>query len=431
MFNRVGDLNYAAYRNSNYSENQNDREAGLENSFSGGYGAVLSQNLLQSYDKDLLTWLVRMHNALSRKKINLIEISDLIDTLKKLYVTQTDEYLNAILYPEAIKYAKVPSLFPIPTASFQTHFQYSLTTNATGQVAFTWNPWYMQDNGLTTAYSSFFVNNNSTLTGNASNNNFVSTDIGYTQMPTGIYSQYRVVAASCVVTYTGRMDIVSGIICQAVGLNQIANPLPSAAATIDATSQVFGNFNLIDELPFAKQSQAINGTRGIFFPIDNNMLEFAQIPTGAATPTLNNNYKTGFYFAFYGNGLPVASQCLRVDFFIDFEMSVAPSFNNYIPQAYPSQKYTGNHLENISKTLNLNNIITEKDAPQRFQMRDSSSPIAATAGFGDFLRNILGGINQVSGPVLAAMSLIPGIGEIAKGVGVGLQAANAISNALP
>lgn len=404
-----------------YNQQLENYNQNASSNFSSGYNAVLSQNLLQSYDKDLLTWLVRMHNALSRNQINLIEVSGLIDTLKTLYNTQTDEYINAILYPEAVKYAKIPSLFPVPTASFQTHFQCSLTTNATGQIAFTWNPWYMQDSGLSPACSTFYVNNNAALTGNGTSNFFVSTDIGYTQMPTGIYSQYRVVGASCVVTYTGRMDIVSGIICLGVGMNQLANP--AIATAVDTASAVFGNFNLIDELPFAKQSQSINGARGIYFPIDNNMLEFAQIPTGSITPSVNTHYKTGFYFAFYGNGLPVSSQCLRVDFFLDFEMSVAPSFNNYIPQAYPSQKYTGNHLETISKNLNKEKIITDKDAASRFQ----STGNANVAGFGDFLKNIIGGLANIGGPIAEVMSVIPGIGPIAKAVGVGLQAADQIA----
>lgn len=391
--------------------------------FNPGYNAVLSPNVLQNYDKDLLSWLVRMYNALSRDPISLLEVSDIVGTLRQLLQIQTDEYINAILYPEAIKYAKIPSLFPIPTASFQTHFQISLITNATGQIAFTWNPWYMQDAGLTTAFSTFFVNNNNTLNGSATNNNFASTDIGYTQMPTGIYSQYRVVGASCVVTYTGRMDIVSGIVSIGVGMSQIANPQPSAAATVDPTSAIFGNFNLVDELPFSKQTQAINGARAIYFPIDNNMQEFAQIPTGSGITTaaqmlVNTYYKTGFYIAFYGNGLPISSQCLRVDFFLDFEMTVAPTFNNYIPQAYPSQKYTGNHLETISKSISKANVTNDKVAADA--MIQANAPNVSPSGaqdFGSFLKAILGGVSQL-GPLGDVLGTIPGIGTVAKTLGM-------------
>lgn len=413
------------YDNTDSLFNYNTKYRTQDSSYniSPGYTAVMNPNVLQNYDKDLLSWLVRMYNALSREPINLLEVSDIVGTLKNLLQIQTDEYINAILYPEAIKYAKIPSLFPIPTASFQTHFQCSLITNATGQIAFTWNPWYMQDAGLTTAFSTFFVNNNNALNGSVSSNYFASTDIGYTQMPTGIYSQYRVVGASCVVTYTGRMDIVSGVICIGVGMNQIANPQPSAAATVDPASAIFGNFNLIDELPFSKQSQAINGARAIYFPIDNNMQEFAQIPTGSSITTAaqmlaNTYYKGGFYIAFYGNGLPISSQCLRVDFFLDFEMTVAPTFNNYIPQAYPSQKYTGNHLETISKSINRQNVVNDKVAADAIiQANAPATSITGAQDFGSFLKAILGGISQM-GPLGDVLSNIPGIGTIAKTLGL-------------
>lgn len=417
------------YDNTDSLFNYNTKYRTQDNSYniSPGYTAVMNPNVLQNYDKDLLSWLVRMYNALSREPINLLEISDIVGTLKNLLQIQTDEYINTILYPEAIKYAKIPSLFPIPTASFQTHFQCSLITNATGQIAFTWNPWYMQDAGLATSFSTFFVNNNNALNGSISSNNFFSTDIGYTQMPTGIYSQYRIVGASAVVTYTGRMDIVSGVICIGVGMNQIANPQPSGVvggtSTVDPASAIFGNFNLIDELPFSKQSQAINGARAIYFPIDNNMQEFAQIPTGSGITTgaqmlANTYYKGGFYIAFYGNGLPISSQCLRVDFFLDFEMTVAPTFNNYIPQAYPSQKYTGNHLETISKAINRQNVVNDKVAADALIQANAPPMIAAGAqDFGSFLKAILGGISQL-GPIGDVLANIPGIGTIAKTLGL-------------
>jgi hypothetical protein len=419
------------YDNTDSLFNYNTKYRTQDSSYniSPGYTAVMNPNVLQNYDKDLLSWLVRMYNALSKDPISLLEVSDIVGTLKNLLQIQTDEYINTILYPEAIKYSKIPSLFPIPTASFQTHFQCSLITNATGQIAFTWNPWYMQDAALSTSFSTFFVNNNNALNGSVSSNYFYSTDIGYTQMPTGIYSQYRIVGASAVVTYTGRMDIVSGVICIGVGMNQIANPQPSGAvggtSTVDPSSAIFGNFNLIDELPFSKQSQAINGARAIYFPIDNNMQEFAQIPTGsgittAAQMAANTYYKGGFYIAFYGNGLPISSQCLRVDFFIDFEMTVAPTFNNYIPQAYPSQKYTGNHLETISKSLTRQNVVNDKVAADA--ILQANAPTISPTGaqdFGSFLKAILGGISQL-GPVGDVLASIPGIGSIAKALGMAL-----------
>jgi len=330
-------------------------------------------------------------------------LNSVMECYNEMQKDYQEEYLNVLFNPERQANAKIPSLFPVPSSSFLSHQQVSITTNASGNVAFTWNPFFLQDAASGANQSTFFVNNNSTLTGSSSNDNFFSTDIGYNQLPGGLYSQYRVVGASVVVTYTGRMDIVSGVIGLGIGLNQYAAPNIVTTGK-DVSSQVFGNFNLIDDLYFAKRTQAVNGCRAIYFPLDSKFLQF----TPMATATAGSGSVNGFYFAFYGANLPASSPCLRVDFYIQYECTVRPEFNGYLTQS-PGQYSNKNWLEATSQIIHKNpNMVTQTTS----EVPDN---VAGVGGFMDFATKLLGGAKKIlNGPIGDMVQSIPGVGKIAE-----------------
>lgn len=359
--------------------------------------------VLQNADKRYLRFLYDMWSTLKQPRIDLKQLNSVMQCYNEMQKDYQEEYLNVLFNPERQANAKIPSLFPVPSSSFLSHQQVSITTNASGNISFTWNPFFLQDAASGANQSTFFVNNNSTLTGSSSNDNFFATDIGYNQLPGGLYSQYRVVGASIVVTYTGRMDIVSGVIGIGIGLNQYASPNIVTTGK-DSSSQVFGNFNLIDDLYFSKRTQAVNGCRAIYFPLDNRFLQFTQMATSVAgTGSVN-----GFYFAFYGANLPASSPCLRVDFYIQYECTVKPEFNGYLTQS-PGQYSNKNWLETTSQIIHRNpGMVTQTTS-------DVPDNVAGVGGFMDFATKLLGGAKKLlNGPVGDAIQSIPGVGKIAE-----------------
>ena len=304
------------------------------------YNSKSNFNQLPNNDnQNLMNWIVNMHNVLNRDRINLTDVGALVDSLKHLSDDARDDYLATLLYPESVSGKKIPTLFPIPTSTFQMHltcgggtFQ---KTNNSGNIAWTWNPAFLLEN-TGTNITPFFLNTDTSLNGNGASNFFLGQDIGYNSLPTGIYGSYRVVSASIVVSYIGRMDIVSGVIGMGIGLNNSGVATPAAINAVDAASGNFSNFLQIDNLYYSERTQAANGTRAIYFPIDDRYTNFNPVynSTAVGPPSvLANTFVSGFYFAGYAQGLPPATNCLRFDLYINFESIVTSNYNNFIPSS--------------------------------------------------------------------------------------------------
>jgi len=294
-------------------------------------------------DKRLMEWLVNLHSTMNKDRIDVREIDNLVKLLQHFTEDAKDSYVNSLLYPESALNAKLPTLFPIPSTAFQMHFTYlanpTYTAPNNGNFAWTWNPFFLQDAGAGAPLSTFFFDSSSALTGAiAGDAAFFAIPLGYNQIPAGIYGSFRVVSASIVVSYVGKMDSVSGVLGVGVGLNNQGIASPGVIAANDIPSNIFSNFAQVDNLYFHERTQAANGLRAIYFPIDDKYTYFLPLNTGASGPgsTLTNCYNTGFYFAGYAQGLPLNGGAVRFDFYVNYECLVQPQFNNFIPST-PSQ----------------------------------------------------------------------------------------------
>jgi len=308
------------------------------------YGAA--NNSVQRTDARILEWLINLHSTLNKDKIDLRELNNLVKVLEHYNEDAKDTYINSILYPETVLGAKVPTLFPIPTASFQMHLtNASQNVNSQGNLAWTWNPFWLTDASANGAVenTTFYVNNNTALNGTSSQAFFLPTSLLYNQIPAGVYGSYRVVSASIVVSYIGRLDAASGTLGIGVGVNNagVGVPQPVTSTTSDPGSLPFSIFSQVDNLFFKERGPAVNGVRAIYFPLDDTYVDFHPLYTASAGPgtTLLNCYNTGFYFAGYaqglipgaGSGSSSTNSVLRFDMYINFEALVQPGFNNYIP----------------------------------------------------------------------------------------------------
>ena len=312
--------------------------------------------------------------------LDLDKFKQAVDALSEFNKTQEYDYLHNLLLPERCKGVKIPSAIPVPSCAFQMHNSVTLTTNETGFVCAMFNPYFLATNTPSSIYvpsgsvpnpgggeasynqetliphyfTSLWVNNDPYLNGNSSNEEFMPMNIGQCIPP--VYDQYRLVSASLVVRYIGRLDNASGLICGAVIFDESLN-IGGQTSAEDGTSAgvlhnpslaKYGNFELARDSFYHQEYMSVEGLRMLYFPVDNSFEEYVKtFDTSLGNYSLNptygnvwNNatlsipqdyYKSGFNFFIYSINAPPSSACFKVDIYCNFECLPNASFLNYLP----------------------------------------------------------------------------------------------------
>ena len=266
--------------------------------------------MIDEYDANFLSYIARLYQSINGEKMDFEDIKNNIDALAKFNKKQEYNYLNNLLYPERCKGVKIPSPVPVPSCSFQLHNCVTLRTNSSGNLGIVFNPFFLASNARSSIknyqfnyeqqhdsaefqpefYSSFFVNNAEDLTGYSTNWNWYPVNIGQ-QIPP-VYNQYRLVSASLVVKYIGRMDIASGVIGGAIvfdeshqigvnGKEVVKNGSEVVVENTYSTSPTnldkYGNFDLAMDSFYHQENLCIEGMRELYFPIDNSYEEYVKL----------------------------------------------------------------------------------------------------------------------------------------------------------
>ena len=337
------------------------------------------KKIIDKYDKNFLSYIARLYEAINGEKLDFTTLKSTVDILARFNEKQEFNYLNNLLYPEKCIGVKIPSQVPVPSCSFQLHNSIALTTNSNGNLAIYFNPFFLASdnkdpqpckgpNGQIVEnvvsnpiwYSSFYICNNGNLTGRRSVD-FSPINIG--QCIPEVYSQYRLVSASIVVKYVGRLDIASGVIGGAIVFDntnecgsreEIVRTDPESG---DSESwfyspwprylSKYGNFDLAMDSFYWHENNCVDGIRLLYFPIDNSYEEYIKLlkpnltktvlPYGIAgqgipmVTTENDYLKNGFGFFIYTQNAPPDSTCFKVDVYCNFECLPDPKFLNYMP----------------------------------------------------------------------------------------------------
>ena len=256
-------------------------------------------------------------------------------------------------------------MIPVPSCSFQLHNCLTLSTNSSGNLGILFNPFFLYNNNIQskqfstnnetesvnlTYLSTLYVNNNDTLRGSASDVNWDPISIG--QMLPPVYDQYRLVSASVVVKYIGRLDIASGVIGGAIVFDELDGigggfVLQTQTGQVTGTSiptniSKYGNFDLAMDSFYHQENLCLEGIRELYFPIDNSFEEYVRMTDGAnitLEEVSNRIYfksdqdyiKNGFNWMIYVLGAPANSACFKLDVYLNFECLPSASFLNYIP----------------------------------------------------------------------------------------------------
>jgi hypothetical protein len=334
-------------------------------------------SMIDNYDKTMLDYIGRLYQAVNGEKLNFDNIKNAVDALSQFNQKQQFNYLNNLLHPEKCKGVKIPSPVPVPSCSFQLHNCVTLRTNVNGNLAIVFNPFFLSTNSFEekvlvteneTTYkydprwlSSFYVNNDVSLTGAEANDHFYPVNIG--QCIPSVYDQYRLVSASLVIKYIGRLDTVSGVIGGAVVFDESSEVsgnirIPvydingNQVDTLNSENSSpelakYGNFDLAMDSFYHQENLCLEGIRELYFPIDNSYEEYVKLfDTSLVTKTdfsyseLNKGVrlfstedylKSGFKYMIYVMGAPANSSCFKVDMYCNFECLPKAQFLNYLP----------------------------------------------------------------------------------------------------
>lgn len=347
---------------------------------------ITLNKVISNYDRKLLEYIVNMHNILRGDHIDVNAFANVVDAIEHMKKEQDHEYLVALTRPETSKGAKIPSQIPVPSSSFQLHNSIMLTTNASGHASVIFNPFYLGSSGTN---STLFVNNNAGLTGSASSSFFQATNIG--QVIPAVYNNYRVVSASIVIKYVGRLDIVQGVIGGSILFDNNISPADYSTSAINANLAKYGDFNLAMDAFYTQENLALNGLRELYFPLDNTFEQYQPLGTS----------KNGFGMLAYIYGGVPSSASYKVDVYVNFECLPDVTFLNYLPTSacYSSPERNKDAVQAVQQRP-----ITDESEGRGYAKKQGG-------GFWDSVKNTLGSLLPSVGSIAA--SFFPGLKTIA------------------
>lgn len=398
---------------------------------------------IDGYDKKMLDYIGRLYSVFQEPRIDLIKLDSTIQALANYNESNQYLYLDSLLHPERNRDSKIPSPIPVPSCSFQLHNTITLTTNSSGNLLGCFNPFFlyqainggvripvtkeisMGGNTFTAMtinnLSSFFYCNDDTLDGRTVLDASKINSANFSQGIPNVYDQYRLVSASLVVKYIGRLDIASGVIGGAIAYDEYntvgaycslysADETAPAGYSRNEFLSKYTNFDTIIDSFYHQENLCLEGLREIYFPLDNKFEEYIKLMdansliantnnTPSVSPgyipiqTTMENYTSGFNFLFYVLGATPNSACFKVDIYCNFECLPNSTFLNYMPVQI-------NHcsISNEQKAMSI------KKAQERPIMKVSDSPQETRGSAGNFFSRLAKKVGSV----------LPSIGSLIK-----------------
>lgn len=321
------------------------------------------KNSIDDSDLIVISKLNNLRASLCQEKLNVSYIKQQIEELSSFNQSQNYAYLTSLLCPERSRGSKMPSQIPVPSCSFQLHNSITLTTNASGNVAFVMNPCFLASESIIgssvtigeTSYNirnfvtSAWVNNNDTLTGSAEDNNWVP--VNFFQTLPDVYDQYRLVSASLVIRYIGRLDETRGQIGGAIFYDELptmgGQVQPGSGQVANTGSPYLSKYGIFDyalDAFYSKTNMTLEGVRMLYFPIDNSYEEYTKVMNDSILAVEDglvdgkvvfnpsrDYYKGVFNWFFWAQGCPSATACFKADIYCNFECLPNARFLNYMP----------------------------------------------------------------------------------------------------
>ena len=361
----------------------------------------------------LLTKLNKLNTLLNTNNLDFKVIKKQLEDIKEYKEYNEYDYINNLLNPIKNKDVKIPSTIPIPTTTYRYHETLPIKTNNVGTKLIYVNPFFL---GLksclqnpnppvysyTTRGSSYtryiffryYITSYGESYLSSQNGKQPISDTSYQGFDNGLlfqliedcYSSYRLVSAESSLKYIGALENASGTIGGGISNDKVSylrskyylrtQPVPATSFQPDNTYPdnilyKYGDFNTIRQLPYFRENSCIEGVRMLYYPKDNDALEFVplftikdvilnQKSTTFTNPVIHfkpNTVKTGFnWIYFIENGVLGTNQYL-FDITCNFECTVKAEYLEYIP----TSTCYGAIPKNIQSEINKNksNIVTK------------------------------------------------------------------------
>lgn len=361
----------------------------------------------------LLTKLNKLNTLLNTNNLDFKVIKKQLEDIKEYKEYNEYDYINNLLNPIKNKGVKIPSTIPIPTTTYRYHESLPIKVTNAGVKWLYVNPFflgsksvlqnpnppvyiYVYNNTPRTVY--FFLKQFLTSYGET----YLSSQDGKHPIPSttlqgfsggllsqiisDAYSSYRLVSAESSLRYIGSLENAAGTIGGGISNDNVmylrgisyqrttpapSNTAPSDYTYSDSTLFKYGDFNTIRQLPYFRENSCIEGVRMLYYPKDNDALEFIplftikdvildQKSTTFTNPVIHfkpNTVKTGFnWIYFIENGVLGTNQYM-FDITCNFECIVKAEYLEYIP----TNTCYGAIPKNIQNEINKNkcNIVTK------------------------------------------------------------------------
>lgn len=306
------------------------------------------QEISEKYDKQFLSKLGELYGLLTGKSLQKDRIYDTIEMLNKIRKNQEKTYLKALLFPEKVRGARIPTKFPTPSIAFTSTDTLLITTNSNGNFQLQWSPSMLLTSvpvsgTLITLGTEVWLNNENTrLNGFTILPELNRSDyVAQNTLTNSFFSclqAFRIVSACCIIQYVGAFQDTKGIIGGSLDVQP-------GSSTANLNYSAFSN---IDDKLYSQKTNPENGLKINYFPVDSTDSIFLQV--NKMPP--ENYLATHLRMLVYGQGLPASTQCIRVDFVKNCEGIPGPSGQDLLSTNYEID-YTesGDAFLKASKTL--------------------------------------------------------------------------------
>lgn len=270
-----------------------------------------------STSDELTKSLLWMREKLLDRHLRYKDLVKMAEQMQYLIGLKRSRYLLTLMDPFKHKTARVPTLINPPSAVFSVRSIVPLTTNASGNVAFAFNPFHLAPSGsVATAFS---VNNNAALDGTGPSNFFLGVDVGQA-LPADFYVRYRLVSAGLRVYCYPSSNNDNGLLTVAVTFETISTSNIGAA---NANAQQWGAFAQIENGYFKETTTIASRTvqQHSYIPIDESMWDYQAL----------SSVKNGFGWVGYITGATPSTAIARVEVIMNFEALLDNQYTDYLP----------------------------------------------------------------------------------------------------
>lgn len=243
------------------------------------------------------------------------------DTGRRVY----QYYRLSLMQPSVHVGAKIPTEYPIPSATAAFKYNFTVTPNATGKFLFVYDPFVKKPNLYIT----------STLDGSTALGTDSTTPVFGIDEAATFIDNFRIVSCGVTVRYIGQLQTLSGFLCGSI------------QSALGDTNAMFTKFDDIENTTEKKVVSPLEGLRLVYVPRDSAMTDFSKLDSTTKYFAVTDANIRKFLFVIYGDGLP-NSACLRFDVHLNIEFVSKLTCREYI-----------NHSRSVPSSLDatsLNNI---------------------------------------------------------------------------